>query len=31
MNIDFSSFPSHVYYVKVITDETIINKIVLDK
>ena len=32
MKIDFSRFPSHVYYVKVITKKgTIIKKVVLDK
>ena len=32
MKIDFSRFPSHVYYIKVITDNgTIIKKVVLDK
>jgi len=32
MKIDFSRFPSHVYYVKVITKKgTTIKKVVLDK
>mgnify|MGYP000020373433 CR=1 FL=1 len=32
MKVDFSRFPSHVYYVKIITKKgTIIKKVVLDK
>jgi hypothetical protein len=32
MKIDFSRFPSHVYYVKIITKQgTVIKKVVLDK